>query len=586
VIIGSGSASFEMLRYLTERLPVMVTPRWVRTRIQPIAVQDVLRYLVGCATLPPSVHRRFDVGGPDIISYAQMMHRYAEVASLWPRVIIPVPLLTPRLSSLWVGLVTPVPAALARPLVESLRNEVVCADHDIAAYVEDPPGGLVPLGRAIGLALRQIRDGTVNTRWSSATPGTPGDPLPSDPPWTGGSCYLDNRVRSVHVAPETLWRLIEGIGGEQGWYSFPAAWAVRALGPGRAGGAALRRAPRDPSRLLPGDALDFWRVEAIEPGSLLRLRAEMKLPGRAWLELSVRPDRAGRAGRAEYRQRAIFHPRGLIGHAYWWSLRPFHGLVFGGMLRNIVATAERISPGGPLPPDGQVTRALAGHTGQMHEHAHGTEPVFDAGFWNDRYRSARQVWSGNPNPQLVTEVTGQPPGRALDSGCGEGADAIWLARNGWTVVAADISSVAVERGAQHARDADPAASARIEWRQVDLLARPPEAGSFDLVSVQFMQLPPQPRAGLFTALAAAVRPGGRLLVVGHHPTDLATGVARPPMPELFYTADEIAGLLDDSWQVDVSEARPRPALTPEGAEVTIHDAVLVATRRTGTSPPS
>ena len=214
----------------------------------------------------------------------------------------------------------------------------------------------------------------------------------------------------------------------------------------------------------------------------------------------------------------------------------------------------------------------------MSEHAHGTGPVFDEDFWNERYRSSGQVWSGNPNPQLVAEVAGRAPGRALDVGCGEGADAIWLARNGWAVVAADISSVAVERGEQHARDTDPVAAARIEWRQADLLAQPPEPGSFDLVSVQFMQLPPQPRTRLFTALAAAVRAGGTLLVVGHHPSDLATGVARPPMPERFYSPQEIAALLDDSWLVQVSEARPRPASTPDGAGVTIHDAVLVATR--------
>lgn len=215
----------------------------------------------------------------------------------------------------------------------------------------------------------------------------------------------------------------------------------------------------------------------------------------------------------------------------------------------------------------------------MSEHAHGTAPAFDEDSWNERYRSSRQVWSGHPNAQLVAEVTGRPPGRALDVGCGEGADAIWLARHGWAVVAADISSVAVERGEQHARDTDPAAAARIEWRQVDLLALPPEPASFDLVSVQFMQLPPEPRTRLFTALAAAVRAGGTLLVVGHHPSDLAVGVPRPPMPERFYTSDEIAGLLDDSWTVEVSEARPRSASTADGVEVTIHDAVLVATRR-------
>jgi SAM-dependent methyltransferase len=213
----------------------------------------------------------------------------------------------------------------------------------------------------------------------------------------------------------------------------------------------------------------------------------------------------------------------------------------------------------------------------MTEHAHGTSP-FGADFWDERYRSSGRVWSGRPNPQLVAEVTGRPPGRALDVGCGEGADAIWLARAGWTVVATDISAVALERAAQHARDTDPAAATRIEWRRADLLAGPPGPGSFDLVSAQFMQLPPDLRAPLFTALAAVVAGGGMLLIVGHHPSDLATGVPRPPMPELFYPPEEIAGLLDGAWTVQVCEARPRPATTPDGTEVTIHDTVLAATR--------
>ncbi len=213
-----------------------------------------------------------------------------------------------------------------------------------------------------------------------------------------------------------------------------------------------------------------------------------------------------------------------------------------------------------------------------HEHTHDTEVERDEGFWNERYRSSARVWSGNPNPQLVAEVADLEPGRALDVGCGEGADAIWLAQLGWDVVATDISSVALERGAQHAQQTDPGAGARIEWRRADLLVSPPERDSYDLVSAQFMQLQPEPRTRLFTALAASVRTGGALLVVGHDPSDMTSGVQRPAMPELYYAADDVARLLDASWTVVTNEARPRSATTPAGAGAAVHDAVLLAIR--------
>ncbi|WCD84928.1 3 beta-hydroxysteroid dehydrogenase/Delta 5--_4-isomerase [Streptomyces xanthophaeus] len=391
VIIGSGSASFEMLRYLTERLPVMVTPSWVATRCQPIAVRDVLRYLVGCATLPPEVDRTFDIGGPDVLTYEEMMRRYAAVAELPHRLILRVPMLTPRLSSHWIGLVTPVPRALARPLAESLRHEVVCAEHDIARYVPDPPGAPIGFDQALDLALRRVREADVTTRWSSASlPGAPSDPLPTDPDWAGGSLYTDDRERSVDAPPAALWRVVEGIGGENGWYSFPLAWSVRGWLDRLVGGVGIRRGRRDAARLRVGDSLDFWRVEEIEPGSLLRLRAEMRLPGLAWLEMYVDPGAApapeprpaspgpaaaapagdtgtGRpADGARYRQRALFHPHGLLGHLYWWSVSPFHALVFGGMARNIARAAERLDepspaaasaggPAGEVPDDGRPT---------------------------------------------------------------------------------------------------------------------------------------------------------------------------------------------------------------------------------------
>ncbi|MEV6735118.1 MULTISPECIES: SDR family oxidoreductase [unclassified Streptomyces] len=350
VIIGSGSASFEMLRYLTERLPVMVTPSWVGTRVQPVAVRDVLRYLVGSAAMPPEVSRAFDIGGPDVLTYEEMMRRYAAVAALPHRLILRVPMLTPRLSSHWIGLVTPVPRALARPLAESLRHEVVCAEHDIARYVPDLPGAPIGFDRAVSLALQRVREANVTTRWSSASlPGAPSDPLPTDPDWAGGSLYTDRRERAVDASPAALWRVVEGIGGENGWYSFPLAWAVRGWLDRLVGGVGIRRGRRDAARLRVGDSLDFWRVEEIEPGRLLRLRAEMRLPGLAWLEMyadatASPPDRdqGGAVRGARYRQRALFHPHGLLGHLYWWSVSPFHAVVFGGMARNIARAARRL----------------------------------------------------------------------------------------------------------------------------------------------------------------------------------------------------------------------------------------------------
>ena len=344
VIIGSGSASFEMLRYLTERLPVMVTPRWVDTRIQPISVRDVLRYLVGSATMPPEVNRGFDIGGPQVLTYRQMMAAHAKIAGLKPRRIAALPLLTPSLSSHWVGLVTPVPNSIARPLVESLINEVVCKEHAIAAYVPDPDAGLTGFQQAVELALQRIHDRHVTTSWSSATTaGAPSDPLPSDPDWAGGSLYMDERERLVDATPEQLWAVIEGIGGGHGWYYWRLGWWARGLLDRIFGGPGLRRGRRDPFDLAVGEALDWWRVEDIDDMHLLRLRAEMRLPGLAWLELIIDADDQGRT---LFRQRALFHPRGLAGHLYWAMVYPFHGLVFGGMQRNIARAAECLPPGG------------------------------------------------------------------------------------------------------------------------------------------------------------------------------------------------------------------------------------------------
>jgi SAM-dependent methyltransferase len=220
----------------------------------------------------------------------------------------------------------------------------------------------------------------------------------------------------------------------------------------------------------------------------------------------------------------------------------------------------------------------------LSDHHHDTDPALDEEFWNERYRSSARIWSGKPNPQLVAEVESLPPGRALDVGCGEGADALWLAERGWSVVATDISSVALERAARHTPNTGPAVSARIEWRHVDLLSKPPELDSFDLVSAQFMQLPPEPRGRLFTALAAAVKVEGALLVVGHHPSHATAGAHVPPQPDRFYTAEGIAGLLDDSWTVVVNEARLRMVTNPDGDEVSRLDSVLLAVRHRAARP--
>jgi uncharacterized protein YbjT (DUF2867 family) len=339
VIIGSGSASFEMLRYLTERLPAMVTPKWVKNRVQPIAVRDVVHYLTRAADLPDEINRAFDIGGPEVLTYVQMMRRYARVAGLPRRLVVPVPVLTPWLSAQWVNLVTPVPRSIAVPLIESLVHEMVCANDDITRYIAAPEGGLTPYDRAIELALARTRSAEVPTRWSDAAlGGAPSDPLPTDPEWSGGTRYEDERERHTTADADQLWEVVESIGGEQGWYSWPLAWSVRGWIDRLGGGVGLLRGRRHPRRLRTGEALDWWRVERLDRPHLLRLRAEMRVPGRAWLELSVRPDPAGGS---VYRQHVIFEPRGLAGHLYWKAVTPFHHLIFGGMARKITSAAEQ-----------------------------------------------------------------------------------------------------------------------------------------------------------------------------------------------------------------------------------------------------
>lgn len=332
VVIGSGSASFEMLRYLTERLPFMITPKWLNVRIQPIAVRDVLRYLVGAAAIDAKISGAFDIGGPDVFSYKEMMQRYAEAAGLRKRIIIPVPVMTPKLSSGWVGLVTPVPYTLAKRLVSSLKNEVVASPSEIRNLVPDPKNGLTDFKTAVKLALVKIKDAKVDTRWSDASvPGTPSEPLPTDPDWAGGTLYKDVRIEHSTDSVEEVWKRIESIGGDNGYSTATWAWEVRGLIDKIFGGVGLRRGRRDPNLLQVGDALDFWRVEHLEKFKVLRLRAEMKMPGLAWLEFGIEPEGSG----CVVTQVAIYAPRGLMGHAYWWSVWPMHGIVFPSMVKKM-----------------------------------------------------------------------------------------------------------------------------------------------------------------------------------------------------------------------------------------------------------
>ncbi len=340
VIIGSGSASFEMIRHLTEVLPYMPAPKWVRNFIQPIAIRDVLHYLVHAADLDSSINRAFDIGGPDVYRYGQLMNGYAVEAGLKQRPIAALPVLTPYLASQWVNLVTPIPRALAVPIIESLLHDAVMGNHDIDQVIPPPAEGLIGYRRAVRLAIARMREGQVETSWRDAqVHGAPHDPLPSDPEWSGHTVYTDTRVVTSLASPDNLWRAVESIGGENGWYSLPGAWALRGFIDKLVGGVGLRRGRRDPEQLVTGDALDFWRVERVDRGRHLRLRAEMKVPGYAWLEFTVSP---GESGGSVLNQRAVFFPHGLGGRLYWYSIMPFHGIVFQGMARGLARKAESL----------------------------------------------------------------------------------------------------------------------------------------------------------------------------------------------------------------------------------------------------
>lgn len=329
MIIGSGSASFEILRYLVERLPVMVTPRWVRTECQPIAVADVLGYLVDCLSVPATAGRTLDIGGPDILSYLDLMRVMADARGLRRRLVVPVPVLTPRLSALWIHLVTPVGRRIARPLAEGLRNRVVCRS-DTARHLMPRP--LLSAREAIDAALESVDHRDVETVWSTA------GAMPGDPDWSGGACFTHRQATPVDAPAAAVFRAVCRLGGAHGWYAADWLWRVRGLVDRLAGGPGLRRGRRDPERLAVGEALDFWRVVDVRRDRRVALRADMKLPGEAALEFLVEPEDDHRRSRLV--QVARFRPRGLAGLAYWYAVLPLHALVFRAMLRGLRREAE------------------------------------------------------------------------------------------------------------------------------------------------------------------------------------------------------------------------------------------------------
>lgn len=333
VIVGSGSLSFEMIRYLTERLPVMITPRWVETLVQPIAIRDVLQYLLAAVARPVEGHVVVEIGGPEVLSYRELMLGYAAVRGLRRR-LLPVPVLSPRLSSYWVNLVTPVPAAIARPLIEGLASEVIVRDAEPArAYGVEP----IAYREAVELALDRTRQGAVATLWSDSLSAVPRGSPPPDRLHDTEGMVVDRRSRHVDASARQTFGVLARQGGARGWYAYDALWRVRGWLDRMQGGLGMRRGRRDPDRLLPGDALDFWRVEAVEVPHLLQLRAEMKLPGRAWLRYDV--ESLG-ASTCRLTQTAYFEPHGLAGFLYWWALYPVHRVLFPAMLREVAVRAE------------------------------------------------------------------------------------------------------------------------------------------------------------------------------------------------------------------------------------------------------
>lgn len=357
VILGSGSASFEIIRNLVERLPLMITPRWVRTRCQPIAISNVLGYLTGCLDNPATAGLTLDIGGPEVVTYAELFRIYARAAGIRAPLIIPVPLLTPTLSAFWVNLVTPVPAHLVRPLIEGLRNEVVCADRRI---LDLAPQKLLTCGEAIAQALSEAWEGPAPSCCYDAgqacapafLPARTNCPAewtrPGDAPFAGGTLFTADYAVLLDAPTARVWDAVERIGGGTGWYAGDLLWRLRGLADKLLGGPGHMRGRRDAERLGPGDAVDFWRVLDVTPGERLLLLAEMKLPGAATLELRTTPRSIDGREATRLELLTSFRPRGLWGLAYWWSMYPAHGLLFPAMLKNIARAAHAPVLEGPV----------------------------------------------------------------------------------------------------------------------------------------------------------------------------------------------------------------------------------------------
>jgi uncharacterized protein YbjT (DUF2867 family) len=333
VIVGSGSLSFEMIRYLTDRLPVMICPKWVFTKIQPIAIRNVLDYLVAALTCPESSGRILEIGGSDVVTYAGMMKGYAQARGLKRR-LIAVPVLTPRLSSYWVHLVTPIPANIAQPLIKGLGNEVVVRDDSaLRLFPEIKP---LDYDTSVRLALALVGTHGTETMWSDALSSSQGSRTPTILTIREG-LIRERRQQMVSASTESVYQSFASLGGKQGWLYMDWAWQIRGMLDRLCGGVGMRRGRRDPQDLRVGDSLDFWRVEMVDPGRLIRLRAEMKVPGRAWLEFEARPEPQQKT---LLLQTAFFEPKGLFGLLYWYALYPIHNLIFSGLIRQIVKQAK------------------------------------------------------------------------------------------------------------------------------------------------------------------------------------------------------------------------------------------------------